>query len=193
MAVDKELQLPLNYFLTWSGQFELQQAADKRFSLVIPITLLLILLLLFRFHDDKKEMLLIILNIPFSVVGGICALYIFNQNFSIPATIGFIALFGIALQDGLVLLNRFKYLLKEGYKLKDAIVEGCISKFRPVLMTTLTTALALTPLIFTTGVGAEIQRPLAIVVVGGLLSSTALTLFIFPTFYHWVFDGRKKS
>ncbi|VAX36457.1 Cobalt-zinc-cadmium resistance protein CzcA; Cation efflux system protein CusA [hydrothermal vent metagenome] len=186
--VEKNIDMPQGYFISWGGQFELQKAADKRFAVVIPLTLIIIALLLARFHNNIAEMFLIFLNIPFSVVGGVCFLYLFKQNLSIPSTIGFIALFGIALQDGLVLLNRFRYLIKKGTALKEAVIEGCVSKVRPVLMTTLTTSFALVPLLFSSGVGAEIQKPLAIVVVGGLLSSTLLTLFIIPTSYYWIFS-----
>lgn len=167
----------------------MQEAANRRFRIVIPVTLLIVILLLVAFHDNQKEMLLIFSNIPFSIVGGIISLYIFKQDLSIPSIIGFIALFGIALQDTLVLINRIKYLREKGKDVLSATIEGSVSKVRPVMMTTMTTAFALIPLIFSSGIGAEIQRPLAIVVVGGLLSSTVLTLFIVPTFYNWIFGN----
>lgn len=190
-VVDKNIKMPLGSDISWGGQFELQEAANKRFLVVIPITLCIILLLLYSFHGNIKEMLLIFANIPFSFVGGIFFLYLFKQDLSIPSTIGFIALFGIALQDSLVLVNRIKYLREKGHNVKEAIIEGGISKIRPVIMTTLTTAIALIPLLYSSGVGAEIQKPLAVVVVGGLLTSTVLTLFIIPVFYHWTF--RKEA
>ena len=191
--IRNNVNIPQGYFIVWGGQFELQKSADQRFIFIIPLTLLIVAFLLARFHKNKNEMFLIFVNIPFSVVGGICFLYLFKQNLSIPSTIGFISLFGIALQDGLVLLNRFRFLIQKGSPLKEAVIEGSISKVRPVLMTTLTTTFALLPLLFSSGIGAEIQRPLAIVVVGGLLSSTLLTLFILPASYYWLFRKSEKQ
>jgi cobalt-zinc-cadmium resistance protein CzcA len=130
-----------------------------------------------------RNIVLITLNIPLAMVGGIFALWVAGASLSIPSSIGFIALFGIALTDGLVLISRFEYLGNRGLPLEDAVIQGSLSKLRPVLMTTLTTALGLLPLILTSGVGSEIQRPLAIVVVGGLTSSTLLTLIVLPALY----------
>jgi cobalt-zinc-cadmium resistance protein CzcA len=132
------------------------------------------------------------LNIPLALVGGIFALALFGENLSIPSSIGFIALFGIALTDGLVLISRFRYLRDRGLDLRNTVISGCASKFRPVIMTTLTTALGLFPLVIASGTGSDIQRPLAIVVVGGLLSSTLLTLLVLPTIYEGV-AGRMKQ
>jgi cobalt-zinc-cadmium resistance protein CzcA len=126
------------------------------------------------------------LNIPLSLVGGLFALALFKENLSIPSSIGFIALFGIALTDGLVLISRFEHLKAQGLGLRESVIAGCSSKLRPVLMTTITTAFGLLPLIITTGTGSEVQRPLAIVVVGGLVSSTLLTLIVIPTLYEWL-------
>jgi cobalt-zinc-cadmium resistance protein CzcA len=145
--------------------------------------LLAVLIMLFSLFHSMKNVLLVMLNIPLALVGGVIALFIFGGILSIPSSIGFIALFGIALTDGLVLISRFEFLRKKGLALKDAVIEGSISKLRPVLMTTITTAFGLLPLIISTGVGSEIQRPLAIVVVGGLVSSTLLTLIVLPSLY----------
>ena len=130
-----------------------------------------------------KNVLLVMLNIPLALVGGVLALFLFGGILSIPSSIGFIALFGIALTDGLVLISRFEFLRGTGMTLNEAVIEGSLSKLRPVLMTTITTAFGLLPLIISSGVGSEIQRPLAIVVVGGLVSSTILTLIVLPTLY----------
>jgi cobalt-zinc-cadmium resistance protein CzcA len=181
--IAEQVDLPPEYYIVWSGQFELQQAANRRLSIVIPLTLLAVLLMLFSLFHSMKNVLLIMLNIPFALVGGVIALFIFGGILSIPSSIGFIALFGIALTDGLVLISRFEFLSKKGLALKEAVIEGSISKLRPVLMTTITTAFGLLPLIISTGVGSEIQRPLAIVVVGGLVSSTILTLIVLPSLY----------
>jgi len=179
----ESVTLPAGYRLAWGGQFELQQAANKRLGLVIPITLFLVVIMLYSLFNSFKNVFLILLNIPLALVGGVFALALFGENISIPSSIGFIALFGIALTDGLVLISRFEYLRKEGMGLHEAIVNGCLSKLRPVLMTTITTALGLLPLIMATGTGSEVQRPLSIVVVGGLVSSTILTLIVIPTLY----------
>ncbi|MHC4508783.1 MAG: efflux RND transporter permease subunit [Planctomycetota bacterium] len=189
--VRDNVTLPPGYRMAWGGQFELQQAANKRLAVVVPITLLLVLVVLYGLFNSLKNVLLIMLNVPLALVGGVFALAAFGENVSIPSSIGFIALFGIALTDGLVLVSRFEGLRKQGRSLYPAVIAGCRSKFRPVLMTTLTTALGLLPLIIATGTGSEVQRPLAIVVVGGLTSSTLLTLIVIPTLYLWI--SSKKS
>jgi cobalt-zinc-cadmium resistance protein CzcA len=181
--IAEQVDLPPEYHIVWGGQFELQQAANRRLSIIIPLTLLGVLLMLFSLFHSMKNVLLVMLNIPLALVGGIIALFVFGGILSIPSSIGFIALFGIALTDGLVLISRFEFLRKKGLALKDAVIEGAISKLRPVLMTSITTAFGLLPLILSTGVGSEIQRPLAIVVVGGLVSSTVLTLIVLPALY----------
>jgi heavy metal efflux system protein len=189
--IAETVTLPPGYYIDWGGQFELQQAANKRLAIIIPLTLLGVFILLYSLFGSLKNVLLIALNIPLALVGGILALAIFGENVSIPSTIGFIALFGIALTDGLVLISRFEYLRRDGLSLHEAIVQGSLSKLRPVIMTTLTTAFGLLPLLLATGMGSEIQRPLAIVVVGGLSSSTILTLIILPSLY-WQINRPKK-
>jgi cobalt-zinc-cadmium resistance protein CzcA len=184
--VARNVDFAPGYRLTWGGQFELQQAANKRLAVVVPITLLLVLAMLYCLFNSVKNVLLIMLNIPLALVGGIFALALFRENVSIPSSIGFIALFGIALTDGLVLISRFEHLRAEGLGIRESVIAGCSSKLRPVLMTTITTALGLLPLVITTGTGSEVQRPLAIVVIGGLVSSTLLTLIVIPTLYEWV-------
>jgi len=153
---------------------------------VIPITLFLVLVMLYSLFNSFKNVFLIMLNIPLALVGGVFTLAIFGEHLSIPSSIGFIALFGIALTDGLVLISRFEYLRTQGLAIREAVIAGCSSKLRPVLMTTITTALGLLPLVITSGTGSEVQRPLAIVVIGGLVSSTLLTLIVIPTLYEWV-------
>jgi cobalt-zinc-cadmium resistance protein CzcA len=191
--VAKSVVLPAGCRLEWGGQFELQQAANKRFAVVIPVTLFLVLVMLYGLFNSVKNVLLIMLNIPLALVGGVFALALCRENVSIPSSIGFIALFGIALTNGLILISRFEYLKEEGLPLREAIIKGSLSRLRPVLMTTVTTALGLLPLIITTGTGSEVQRPLAIVVVGGLVSSTLLTLIVIPTLYEWVTAKTEKS
>jgi heavy metal efflux system protein len=185
-AVDQAGVLPPGYRVAWGGQFELQQAANRRLAFVIPVTLVLVISMLYGLFGSLRVALLIMLNVPLALVGGVLALAAFGENISIPSSIGFIALFGIALTDGVVLISRFERLRREGTALLDAVISGCRSKLRPVLMTTVTTALGLLPLIIATGTGSEVQRPLAIVVVFGLATSTAVTLFAVPVAYIWM-------
>ncbi len=184
-AIEKNVDLPVGYYTVWGGQFRLQQEANKRFAIVIPITLLLIFFLLFTSFNSLKNSMLILLNIPLALVGGVIALWLTNQNLSVPASVGFIALFGIALENGMVLVTYFNQLIKEGKSIDIASIEGAKLRLRPVLMTAVTTALGLIPLLIATGTGSEVQRPLATVVVGGLFTSTILTLLVLPALYKW--------
>ena len=187
-ATDKirnKVKLPAGYFLTWGGQFKLQQEANKRLAIVIPITLLIVTLLLYSSFGSIKNATLILLNIPLALVGGVWALFLTGQNLSVPASVGFIALFGIALENAMVLVNYLNQLTEEGVEINEASVKGATLRLRPVLMTALTTALGLIPLLLSTGTGSEVQKPLAIVVIGGLITSTVLTLLIIPAFYKW--------
>ncbi|UCG14922.1 MAG: efflux RND transporter permease subunit [Deltaproteobacteria bacterium] len=192
-AIDSEIQLPPGYFVTWGGQFRLQQEANKRLAVVIPITLLLVFILLFSTFGSLKNSLLILLNVPLALVGGVAALWFSGQNLSVPASVGFIALFGIALGNGMVLVTYINQLVREGMSVDDASVKGASLRLRPVLMTALTTALGLLPLLFSHGVGSEVQRPLATVVVGGLITSTVLTLLVIPAIYRWFADIPEKE
>ncbi len=191
-AVAQAVTLPPGYRLAWGGQFELQAAANRRLAIVIPITLMLVMMMLYAMFNSLRLASLIILNVPLALVGGIVALLLFGENISIPSSIGFIALFGIVLTDGIVLISTFENLRLEGIALREAVIEACRSKFRPVLMTTATTALGLLPLIVATGTGSEVQRPLAIVVVFGLATSTAVTLFVIPAAYLWIENKWKR-
>jgi len=184
-VIDAQVQLPSGYFVTWGGQFRLQQQANKRFAIVIPVTLLLVFLLLFFSFNSLKNSVLILLNIPLALVGGVVGLWLTGQNLSVPSSVGFIALFGIALENGMVLLTYFNQLLKEGLSIDEASIKGAKLRLRPVLMTAVTTALGLIPLLIATGTGSEVQRPLATVVVGGLVTSTILTLLVLPALYKW--------
>ncbi len=183
--IDEKIKLPAGYLVTWGGQFKLQQEANKRFAIVVPVTLLLIFFLLFSSFNSLKNSFLILLNIPLALVGGIVALWLTGQNLSVPASVGFIALFGIALENGMVLVTYFNQLLREGLKIDEVSVKGALLRLRPVLMTAITTALGLIPLLIASGTGSEVQRPLATVVVGGLFTSTILTLLVLPALYKW--------
>jgi cobalt-zinc-cadmium resistance protein CzcA len=192
-TIGGQVQLPPGYFVTWGGQFRLQQEANKRLSVVIPITLLFVFVLLFSSFNSLKNSLLILLNVPLALVGGVAALWLSGQNLSVPASVGFIALFGIALENGMVLVTYINQLLREGMSVDDASVQGATLRLRPVVMTALTTALALFPLLFSHGIGSEVQRPLATVVVGGLITSTILTLLVIPAIYKWFANIPEKE
>ncbi len=181
----EKVQMPPGYLINWGGQFELQQQANKRLALVVPVTLLIILFLLFMNFNSLKNTFLILLNIPLALVGGVVALWLTGQNLSVPSSVGFIALFGIALENGMVLVTYLNQLLRDGLSIDEASIRGACLRLRPVLMTALTTALGLIPLLFSSGTGSEVQRPLATVVVGGLVTSTILTLLVIPALYKW--------
>lgn len=189
-AIRAEVTLPAGYLPIWGGSYKLQQEANKRFAVVIPITLLLILLMIYAALDSFRNSLLILLNIPLAMVGGIVALWISGENLSVPATVGFIALFGIALGNGLVLITYTNQLVREGVDITTASIEAACRRLRPVLMTAITTGLGLMPLLLATGTGSEVQKPLATVVTGGLISSTLLTLLVLPALYKW-FQGHQ--
>lgn len=184
-AIAGSVDLPDGYLISWGGQFRLQQEANRRLFVVIPITLLMIFLLLFSSFNSLKNTLLILLNIPLALVGGVAALWITGQNLSVPSSVGFIALFGIALENGMVLVTYLNQLIKEGKSIDEASIDGALLRLRPVLMTAMTTALGLIPLLLSSGTGSEVQQPLATVVVGGLITSTALTLLVIPAIYKW--------
>ena len=181
--IDAAVKLPPGYLMTWGGQFENQQRAMKRFSIVVPITIAAIFLLLFSSFNSVKQALLIIMNIPFALIGGILALVIGDFNLSVSASVGFIALFGVAVLNGIVMVSYFNELRREGMNVELAVMKGAILRLRPVLITASVAALGLVPMLFATGPGSEIQKPLAAVVIGGLISSTLLTLFMLPTLY----------
>lgn len=187
-AISANVKLPPGYLTVWGGSYKLQQEANKRFAVVIPVTLLLILLMIYAALDSLRNTALIMLNIPLALVGGVVALWISGENLSVPATVGFIALFGIALGNGLVLITCANQLLAEGMDANTASIESACRRLRPVLMTAITTALGLLPLLLATGTGSEVQKPLAIVVTGGLVSSTILTLLVVPGLYKWFAD-----
>ncbi len=183
--IAEKVQMPPGYLINWGGQFELQQQANKRLALVVPVTLLIILFLLFMNFSSLKNTFLILLNIPLALVGGIVGLWLTGQNLSVPSSVGFIALFGIALENGMVLVTYLNQLLRDGIEVNEASIKGACLRLRPVLMTAITTALGLIPLLFSSGAGSEVQRPLATVVVGGLVTSTVLTLLVIPALYKW--------
>ncbi len=184
-TIDAKVNLPPGYLASWGGQFELQQEANKRLALVVPVTLLIVFLLLFSAFHSLKNSLLILLNIPLALVGGVAGLWLTGQNLSVPASVGFIALFGIALANGMVLVTYLNQLLREGVPMEETCIRGACLRLRPVLMTALAAGLGLAPMVLSHGAGSEVQRPLATVVIGGLVTSTALTLLVIPAVYKW--------
>jgi cobalt-zinc-cadmium resistance protein CzcA len=183
--IAEKIELPSGYFVEWGGQFELQQEANRRLMIVVPITLLLVFLLLFMNFSSLKTSALIMLNIPLALVGGVVALWLSALNLSVPASVGFIALFGMALANGMVLVTYIDDLVEQGLSIEQASIQGACVRLRPVLMTALCAALGLVPLLYATGTGSEVQRPLATVVIGGLVTSTVLTLLVLPALYRW--------
>jgi cobalt-zinc-cadmium resistance protein CzcA len=193
-AVSTQIQLPEGYSITWGGQFENQQRAAARLTVVIPVALGLIFLLLFATFGSVRQAALVLTNIPFALMGGVFALWISGEYLSVPASVGFIALLGIAVLNGVVMVSYFNQLHSEGMDITRVIVEGAKRRLRPVLMTANITAFGLLPLLFAQGPGSEIQKPLAIVVIGGLISSTTLTLFLLPILYRrFGLDSRRNS
>ena len=178
-----ELALPQGYRLTWGGQFENQQRAAARLSIVVPVAIGLIFVLLFTTFGSIRQALMVLVNIPFALIGGVFALVLTGEYLSVPASVGFIALLGIAVLNGIVMMSYFNRLLDEGMAIGMVVVEGARRRLRPVLMTAAITGGGLVPLLFATGPGSEIQKPLAIVVIGGLVSSTALTLLLLPMMF----------
>lgn len=188
--VRERVELPPGYYLEYGGQFENQQRAMKRLSIIVPIVIGLIFLMLYMTFDNFSSALLIILNVPLAIIGGLWGLFLTGEYLSVPASVGFIALFGIAVQNGVVLVATIRQQRQQGLALAEAIQTAGLLRLRPVLMTAFTTILGLIPLLLATGIGSEVQRPLAVVVVFGLVSSTFLTLFLIPAIYPW-FDQEK--
>lgn len=182
-AIAADIDLPQSYSLAWGGQFENQQRAAARLALVVPVALGLIALLLFITFGSLKQTAIILSNIPFALTGGLLALWLTGQFLSVPASVGFIALLGIAVMNGVVMMSHFNYLQAKGLPMADVVKQGALRRLRPVMMTASTCAFGLLPLLAASGPGSELQKPLAIVVIGGLISSTLLTLFLLPVIY----------
>ena len=192
--VSQKVPMETGYRVTWGGQFENQQRAAARLTVVVPVALGLIFVLLFSTFRSVRQALLILSIIPFALVGGIVALWVTGEYLSVPASVGFIALLGITVLNGVVLVSYFNQLRSEGMRLSDVVLQGAKRRLRPVLMTAFITAFGLIPLLFATGPGSEIQRPLAIVVIGGLITATVLTLMLLPILYlRFAFPQRKVS
>lgn len=184
--INEDVELPEGIFVSYGGQFESQQRAMRRLSILVPIVFLGVLALLWVSFGTMRHALVIILNIPLALIGGVLGLYLTGEYLSVPASVGFIALFGIAVQNGVVMVSYFNQHRARGADLNEAVVEGALLRLRPVLMTAFTTVLGLLPLLLSQGIGSEVQRPLAVVVIYGLATSTLLTLFVIPSMYAWM-------
>ncbi len=182
-AVASGVNLPAGYYVEWGGQFENQQRAAARLAVVVPVSIGLIFLLLFSTFNSVRQALLVLTNIPFALIGGVFALWLTGEYLSVPASVGFIALLGIAVLNGVVMVSYFNQLRARGLPMSELIIQGAQRRLRPVLMTASIATFGLVPLLFASGPGSEIQRPLAIVVIGGLITATLLTLIILPILY----------
>jgi cobalt-zinc-cadmium resistance protein CzcA len=192
MKIEKEITLPQGYFIEYAGEYQNQQRAAEKLSFVVPLSIGLVFILLLMTFKSSLQAFLVLLNIPFALIGGVFGLYFTGEYMSVPATVGFIALMGIAVLNGVVMLNYFNYLKESVKDSVELVTIGSIRRLRPVLMTAFIAALGLIPMLFATGPGSEIQKPLAIVVINGLVTSTLLTLVLLPILYHR-FVARKEK
>jgi len=191
--VEREVSLPPGYFIEYGGQFENQQRATRRLMLIVPMVIVLIFILLYVTFTSIGQALLVVGNIPFALVGGIAALWIRGMNLNLSASVGFIALFGVAMLNGVVLVSSINQLRSEGEPIRYAVLAGARRRLRPVLMTACVASFGFIPMALSTSTGAEVQRPLATVVIGGLFSSTLLTLILLPVLYEWAFRRSRSG
>jgi cobalt-zinc-cadmium resistance protein CzcA len=190
--IEKEVKIPSGYWIDWGGTFEQLKSASKRLQIVVPVALLLVLILLYAMFNNIKDGLIVFTGIPFALTGGVLALYLRDIPLSISAGVGFIALSGVAVLNGLVMISFIRQLIAEGKPIDIAIQEGSLSRVRPILITALVASLGFVPMAIATGTGAEVQRPLATVVIGGIWSSTLLTLLVLPVLYQLIYRNKKS-
>jgi cobalt-zinc-cadmium resistance protein CzcA len=191
-SIEKSVAIPAGYWTVWGGQFEQLESAAGRLKVVVPLALLLVFTLLFAMFGNLRDGLIVFSGIPFALTGGVLALWLRGIPLSISAAVGFIALSGVAVLNGLVMVSFIKRLQEDGRPLHDAIHDGALTRLRPVLMTALVASVGFIPMAIATGTGAEVQRPLATVVIGGILSSTALTLLVLPILYRYAYRRRES-
>ena len=192
-AIDQKANVPAGYFLEYGGTFENQKRAMNHLLLVVPLSLFIIVGLMYLNFGKMRYAIIILMNLPFAFSGGIFLLWMRGMYLSVSASIGFVALFGVAVLNGIVLLDHINELRKEGGPLRKTIIDGAADRLRPVLMTALVASLGFIPMAFNSGPGSEVQRPLATVVIGGLITSTFLTLLVLPIIYYWVEEKREKK
>lgn len=189
--VKQQVKLPPGYSITWGGQFENQQRAMKRLQVIVPLSLMLIFVLLFMAFKSVKNALLVLLMIPFTLIGGLAALGLTGLHLSVSAAVGFIALAGVSVQNGVIMVEQIKHLMREGYAMKKAVIEGAVARLRPIMMTALMAGLGLLPAALSHSIGSETQRPFAVVIVGGLVSATLFTLLLLPLLYPYFSEERR--
>jgi len=191
--VKEQVKLPPGYTMTWGGQFENQQRSIKRLKVIVPLSLMLIFVVLFGAFRSVRNALLVLLMIPFSLIGGFAGLALAGLHLSISAAVGFIALAGISVQNGVIMVEQFNHLLLEGRSITEAVLEGAVVRLRPILMTALMAGLGLLPAALSHGIGSETQRPFAVVIVGGLVTATIFTLLLLPLLFPLFFSDRKSK
>jgi cobalt-zinc-cadmium resistance protein CzcA len=191
--IEANVPLPAGYWMTWGGVFEQLESASKRLEMVVPIAFLLVFILLYAMFGNLRDGFIVFTGVPFAMTGGMLALWLRDIPFSISAGVGFIALSGVAVLNGLVMISFIKSLIEQGSGMDEAIREGALNRLRPVLITALVASLGFIPMALATGTGAEVQRPLATVVIGGIWSSTLLTLVVLPVLYRMIGDRRFES
>jgi len=191
--IDRQITLPPGYFIEYGGQFENQERAMRRLMLIVPVAIALVFVLLYFTFTSGWLALLVVGNVPFALVGGVAALWIRGMNLNLSASIGFLALFGVAMLNGVVLVSSIRQMLAAGSPVREAMLAGARRRLRPVLMTASVASLGFIPMALSTSTGAEVQRPLATVVIGGLFSSTMLTLFLLPVVYEWAYRDPGRS
>jgi cobalt-zinc-cadmium resistance protein CzcA len=184
--VNKQVPLPPGYHLDWAGEYASQKRSSRRLMLVLPITVLLIFMILYGMFNSFKWALLVLANVAIAPVGGLVALYLTGNHFSVSSGVGFLALFGVSVQTGIIMLECINQMRASGYSVKDAAVEGAVLRLRPIMMTMLVATLGLLPAALSHGIGSDSQRPFAIVIVGGLVGALVMSVFLLPTLYVWI-------
>ena len=184
--VDQQVKLPAGYHLDWAGEYESQQRAQTRLAIIIPLTLLVIFMILYSMFGSMKWAGLILVNVAMAPIGGIVALFLTGTNFSVSSGVGFLALFGVSVQTGVIMVEYINQLRARGHSILDAAREGAVLRFRPILMTMLVASLGLVPAATSHGIGSDSQRPFAIVIVGGLMAVLVMSIFLLPSLYVWV-------
>jgi heavy metal efflux system protein len=188
--VGKQVKLPAGYRIDWAGEYESQKRSERRLLVVLPITILLIFIILYTMFNSFKWALLILANVAMARIGGLLALLVTHTNFSVSSGVGFLALFGVSVQTGVIMLEYINQLRARGHTIEEAAVEGAVLRLRPIMMTMLVATLGLLPAALSHGIGSDSQRPFAIVIVGGLISDLVMSMFLLPTLYVWMAGAR---
>lgn len=181
--VKEQVKLPPGYSMTWGGQFENQQRANKRLKVILPLSALMIFVLLFWAFRSMRKALLVILMVPFTLIGGVAGLGLAGLHLSVSAAVGFIAVAGISVQNGVIMVEQFMEIMRNGKSLRESVMEGAVARLRPILMTALMAGIGLLPAALSHGIGSETQRPFAVVIVGGIVSATLFTLLLLPLLF----------